>query len=181
MKGNTLLFLGLIILLIVLFYPRNKENFSTSCPDIDSFDKKYGPSKEKYKLESMYQYLQSPGNVGEDCPYYKRGWEECNPCGVSSLDNNCQNQSFVEPENLPKYPIGKFEGFEANQSSWDIKRDTLSCAPECKTRDLCAQDPFNQHYDDPKWRQKRFWNEQEWAPGLPGEPMPLYPTPNMTS
>jgi hypothetical protein len=40
----------------------------------------------------------------------------------------------------------------------------------------CAQNPYGVNYEDPRWRNLRFWYPQEWAPGLPKNPDPWLPT-----
>jgi hypothetical protein len=61
-------------------------------------------------------------------------------------------------------------------------RCTKSCQPSCnKQESSCSQNPYGQHYEDPRWRNGRFLQPQEWAPGLPGEPIGWIPTANITS
>lgn len=124
----------------------------------------------RYPLSSLYtQSYGSPRGEPSDnvtCPYYKRSWPVCTPCG-NNTDLNCQTQAYIEPENFSDFP-----------------RDSLSCQPSCEgTPSLCANNPYGQNYEDPRWKNGRFWSEQEWAPGLPGEPANdgWYPIPNMTS
>jgi len=140
------------------------------------------PYSQKFPLPTLHKWAcGAPGSEvrGEpaddaSCPYYRRSWPVCTPCGAGS-DLDCQTQSYVAPETPggpQKYQCGKFEGYS------NFPRDSVSCSPSCETSDpLCAQNPYGQNYQDPRWLNARFWNQQEQFPGLPGGRW--YPTPNM--
>lgn len=99
-----------------------------------------------------------------NCPYFRRSWGRCQPCGLAT-DLSCQTQAYIEPEN--------FDNFLSS---------TTSCQSSCEDSLYpCDQSPYGKNYQDPRWRNERYWNRQEWAPGVPGKPTLWYPTPNMTS
>jgi hypothetical protein len=101
-----------------------------------------------------------------NCPFRKK-------YGISQLYHLQQNPNLPVDTNCP-YFRRKWDPMFENFSSFP--RNTLSCEKSCHTEPQgCDINPYTQHYEDPRWKNERFWRRQEWAPGLPGEPG-WYPT-----
>lgn len=170
------------------FYRNKGESFCPCGVDISKEE-----FTEKYPLPTLYKYSYGTPDVrGEESddtcqPYYKRSWPVCQPCG-GNTDLNCQTQSYVEPESftnrkgLEEEKAEKDIGEDFSEGYIGFPRDSLSCQPGCQDlQPYCQNDPYGQHYYDPRWKNGRFWTQQEWAPGLQGDPARWYPTAPMTS
>lgn len=196
LKRSKHLLLSLLVLLLIAYgvYVKfyQKEDFCPCGIDLtkENFKIQQCPYMKKYPLPTLYKYSYGvPDEVrGEPAdntcnPYYKRSWPVCQPCG-DNTDLSCQTQAYMEPEFFTNE-----KGLEEEKAEKDITEDyigfprtSLSCEPSCQdTQPYCSEDPYGQHYYDPRWKNGRFWTQQEWAPGLPGDPARWYPTAPMTS
>lgn len=155
---RSVIVVGLVLLVLGYYIEQQRqasfhEGFECGCK---------GPCRCRFPIQSMYSSPMDDPPRGEppgrsERPYFVRQWPVCAPGSPT-----CLSQTYQEPEGFHNLP-----------------RDTLSCQPSCRSQPAnCEQNPFLTTYENPRWRNERFFSPKEMLPGLSTE---WYPTAPMTS